>query len=100
MKKVLVEGEDFYLSDRGFRVFTEKYLLDRGHCCMSGCKHCPYGFNKLVDQIRKKAKPKTMTFQEEILQGIPTELPASALFDATINHAPKRKEILTDEEKN
>ena len=99
MKKVLVEGEDFYLSDRGFRVFTEKYLLDRGHCCMSGCKHCPYGFNKLVDQIRKKAKPKTMTFQEEILQGIPTELPASALFDATINHAPKRKEILTDEEK-
>src|SRR5690606_16940571 len=99
MKKDLIEGEDFYLSDRGFRVFTEKYLLNRGYCCMSGCKHCPYGFNKLVDQIRKKTKPKTMTFQEEILQVIPAQLPPAALYDATINHEPKDKEILTEEEK-
>lgn len=99
MKKDLIEGEDYYVSDRGFRIFTEKHLLKRGYCCMSGCKHCPYGFSKLVDQIRKKPKPKSMTFQEEILQGIPSVLPPSALFDANINHAPKRKEILTEEEK-
>ena len=40
-----------------------------------------------------------MTFQEEILQGIPAQLPPKALYDATINHAPKRKEILSAEEK-
>ncbi len=37
----LVEGEDYYL-DGGFMVFTEKFLRERGHCCRSGCRHCPY----------------------------------------------------------
>ncbi|RSK39104.1 urocanate hydratase [Mangrovimonas spongiae] len=41
-----------------------------------------------------------MTFQEHILQGIPNELPNTKPYDSTINHAPKRKEILTKEEKN
>lgn len=40
-----------------------------------------------------------MTFQEQIQQGIPAELPAPQPFDTSINHAPKRKEILTEEEK-
>lgn len=40
-----------------------------------------------------------MTFQEEIKQGIPQELPAQKKYDEDINHAPKRKEILNDEEK-
>lgn len=40
-----------------------------------------------------------MTFKEQILQGIPSELPAAKPYDAQINHAPKRKEILNDEEK-
>jgi len=39
----LIEGEDFYLED-GNWVFTAKYLLQRGYCCRSGCRHCPYGF--------------------------------------------------------
>lgn len=37
----LVEGEDYYM-ERGFVVFTEKYLRARGSCCHSGCRHCPY----------------------------------------------------------
>ena len=41
----LVEGEDYYL-ERGNWVFTAKYLLKRGYCCRSGCRHCPYGFVK------------------------------------------------------
>ncbi|MCP2038563.1 urocanate hydratase [Chryseobacterium sp. HSC-36S06] len=41
----------------------------------------------------------TKTFQEQIRQGIPTELPQPKPYDPQINHAPKRKEILTDEEK-
>ncbi|TJY31834.1 urocanate hydratase [Pontimicrobium aquaticum] len=40
-----------------------------------------------------------MTFQEQILQGIPNVLPQPKPYDNSINHAPKRKEILTLEEK-
>lgn len=40
-----------------------------------------------------------MTFQEQILEGIPSVLPQPKPYEANINHAPKRKEILTDEEK-
>ena len=40
-----------------------------------------------------------MTFKEQIQQGIPDILPQPKPYDAAINHAPKRKEILTAEEK-
>ena len=40
-----------------------------------------------------------MTFQEEILTGIPAQLPEAQPYDKEINHAPKRKDILKPEEK-
>ncbi len=40
-----------------------------------------------------------MTFQEQILEGIPSVLPNLKPFEPAINHAPKRKEILSEEEK-
>ena len=40
-----------------------------------------------------------MTFKEEILQGIPAGLPEAKPYDKVINHAPKRKDILSPEEK-
>ena len=40
-----------------------------------------------------------MTFKEQIIAGIPNELPLAKPYDPTINHAPKRKEILSPEEK-
>lgn len=41
-----------------------------------------------------------MTFKEEILAGIPQDrLPEAKPYDKNINHAPKRKDILTDAEK-
>ncbi len=40
-----------------------------------------------------------MTFQEQILEGIPSVLPNRKPYETEINHAPKRKEILTEEEK-
>lgn len=43
--KELVENEDFYYNEQGYKVFTGKYHLKRGYCCQNGCKHCPYGFN-------------------------------------------------------
>ncbi|MDX5320242.1 MAG: DUF5522 domain-containing protein [Bacteroidota bacterium] len=42
----LREGVHFYYNERGLMVFTEKYHLERGYCCKSGCLHCPYGFRK------------------------------------------------------
>ena len=47
MKKyVPIEEGDYYLTPEGYRCFTEQYHLKRGYCCESGCRHCPYGFNK------------------------------------------------------
>jgi urocanate hydratase len=40
-----------------------------------------------------------MTFQEHIQQGIPKVLPQKKGYALEINHAPKRKEILSDDEK-
>jgi urocanate hydratase len=38
-------------------------------------------------------------FRKEITEGIPTIIPETQEYDATINHAPKRKEVLSTEEK-
>ena len=38
-------------------------------------------------------------FQNEIMEGIPSELPSKAEYDINLNHAPKRKKILSNEEK-
>ena len=40
-----------------------------------------------------------MTFKEEILAGIPAQLPEPKPYDTSINHAPKRKDILTPQQK-
>ena len=41
-----------------------------------------------------------MTFADEIRMGIPDFLPEPMPYDNNINHAPKRKEILTQEERH
>ncbi len=41
----------------------------------------------------------TEEFRKAILEGIPEELPAPKPYDKAINHAPKRKDILTEKEK-
>ena len=48
--------EDFYKSPDGYIIFTEKYHLKRGYCCKSGCKHCPYGYDKKTGLIKKNKK--------------------------------------------
>ena len=40
-----------------------------------------------------------LSFKEQILQGIPDELPSIKKYDSSINHAPRRKDILSQEEK-
>ncbi|MBY0470218.1 hypothetical protein K2X30_03555 [bacterium] len=36
-------GEETYVDpETGYVVFTRLAHLNRGHCCESGCRHCPY----------------------------------------------------------
>lgn len=95
---------DYYTDERGFIVFTEQYLSRRGYCCQNGCKHCPYGFNKekgiaMTETLQKHFTEEIEQFRNAIQQGIPDTLPAPKSPDSSLNHAPKRKEILTAAEK-
>lgn len=39
----LAEGAPCYIDpDSGLTVFTAAFLADRGYCCDSGCRHCPF----------------------------------------------------------
>lgn len=49
-----LEPGDYYYSEEGFIVFTEQYHLKRGYCCQSGCKHCPYGYDKATGTFKRK----------------------------------------------
>lgn len=55
------ENVDFYYSDDGLIVLTEKYHLDRGYCCGSGCRHCPYDYQRVPEprrsQLLAQARP-------------------------------------------
>jgi hypothetical protein len=42
------DPEDYYMTEEGYIVFTEKYHLKRGYCCQSGCRHCPWKEKKKV----------------------------------------------------
>ena len=39
----LQEGRDYYI-EGGLFVFTSTFLIKRGYCCESGCRHCPYDY--------------------------------------------------------
>ena len=51
-KRIELTEEDYYLNEQGYKVFTEKFHLKRGYCCKSGCKHCPYGYDKKTDSFK------------------------------------------------
>ena len=56
MKQPLLEGIDFYYSDDGYMVFTEKYLLNRGYCCGNGCRHCPFNYESVPETKRTELR--------------------------------------------
>jgi hypothetical protein len=42
-RRAVEVGEEGYADpETGNFVFTAVSLLDRGYCCDSGCRHCPY----------------------------------------------------------
>ena len=56
----------------------------------------PMVLTNLKEEELKKNK---MDFKQQIQQGIANELPEFKALDTTVSHAPKRKDILTAEEK-
>jgi hypothetical protein len=58
MPQKLVEGVHFYMDGEKF-VFTERYHLERGYCCHSRCRHCPYGLapGAPLEPIRVSIEP-------------------------------------------
>lgn len=38
----------------GYKVFTEFAHQQRGRCCGSACRHCPYGQTNVEDSSKKK----------------------------------------------
>ena len=55
--------------------------------------------NSLNLQSEESTIMEDTVFRKSITEGIPSELPHPRPFDNSINHAPKRKDILTPEEK-
>ena len=56
MEREPIEGIDYYM-EGGLMVFTAQYLRDRGYCCTSGCRHCPYGYVR-EEQFAASVDPK------------------------------------------
>ncbi|MEE4199971.1 DUF5522 domain-containing protein [Erythrobacter sp.] len=47
-------GERHYIDpETGYVVFTELQHLDRGTCCGSACRHCPYEHENVPENRRK-----------------------------------------------
>jgi hypothetical protein len=40
--KLNKQREELYYFEGSRIVFTPQYHIERGHCCGSGCRHCPY----------------------------------------------------------
>ena len=62
MSQALIEGIDFYYEEHVYIVLTEKYHLEKVHCCGNGCRHCPYLFESVPEPKRSellKQKGKT-----------------------------------------
>lgn len=54
--RAVADGKDTYVDpETGYEVFTSAYLLRRGICCGSGCRHCPFAHEN-VPQARKAVR--------------------------------------------
>ncbi|UDY37564.1 DUF5522 domain-containing protein [Dermatobacter hominis] len=53
-REAMRSGAPMYLDpETGLFVMTAAALAERGHCCGSGCRHCPYP----ADERRRAGRP-------------------------------------------
>ena len=50
--------KELYYLENGKVVFTPKYHIERGYCCGSGCRHCPYEPKYIIGNIELENKTK------------------------------------------
>jgi hypothetical protein len=50
--------EELYYLENGKVVFTPKYHIERGYCCGSVCRHCPYEPKHKIGNIELENKTK------------------------------------------
>lgn len=49
----VARGERSYIDPQtGYMVFTELQHLERGNCCGSACRHCPYEHENVPENRR------------------------------------------------
>jgi biotin synthase-like enzyme len=60
--KEFIEGVQYYL-ENGRVVFTTLFHLQRGSCCGSKCRHCPYD----PEYIKGTTKKKNRNSEEDII---------------------------------
>ncbi len=76
-RQAVERGESFYVDpETGLHVFTELGLRRRGHCCGSGCRHCPYQHEsmELDSRVAGAQQPSWLTADQ------PSGAPADVLF--------------------
>ena len=57
-EKACQEGKYTYGDpETGYQVFTELAHKDRGYCCGSGCRHCPFNHKNVGDKANKIQQP-------------------------------------------
>lgn len=54
-RDAVARGERSYIDpETGYMVFTELQHLDRGNCCGSACRHCPFGHENVPPDRKTK----------------------------------------------
>ena len=86
-KDACERGEKTYIDpDTGYSVFTSLAHTQRGWCCGSGCRHCPFGHENVKDNDKtRKIQQPSILYQ--IKEASPDESPA--LFSIRDNRTVK-----------
>lgn len=58
------EGIDFYFDESSLMVLTKKFHLKKEFCCGNGCRHCPYDYKNVEDNLKKELQSKFRKEQE------------------------------------
>lgn len=65
--QAVAEGKDTYVDpETGYEVFTIAYLLRRGTCCGSGCRHCPFDHENV--QPARCAVPRIVSLLRDVMR--------------------------------
>ncbi|KAL3934848.1 MAG: hypothetical protein SGBAC_009516 [Bacillariaceae sp.] len=60
------EGKQMYTDpESGYSVFTELAHKERGFCCGSGCRHCPYSHENVKNKEKRIQQPAILYKQSE-----------------------------------